>query len=335
MVTKQLEQIINPIYQVGGSVRDELIGLTPKDYDYATPLSPDEIETAIRAAGKKPYLIGKRFGTVGVMIEGQMVEITTFRSEQYTPKSRKPNVEFVKDIVQDLSRRDFTVNSMAKRGYKLIDPFKGMDDARDGIIRCVGNPRERYREDPLRMLRAARFASQLNFTIEENTEKKVTEMAYKILEVSKERWVMELDKLLMSNFPNLGLDFLMRTRLLNFMIPELSLQLGYCQNSPYHKMELWEHTVTVVCNVERNINIRWGALLHDVAKPFTRTNKADRSNYIMHELLGADMVERIGRHLKWSNDRIKTVKHLVLTHMEETNPMRQADFIGKRKETDA
>ena len=124
----EVEKIVSPIYLVGGSVRDEMMGRVPKDYDFASPLSPDEIESAIRAAGKKPYLVGKRFGTVGVKIATELVEITTFRTEKYHAGSRKPEVEFVRDINVDLSRRDFTINAMAKRGEHLIDPFSGADD---------------------------------------------------------------------------------------------------------------------------------------------------------------------------------------------------------------
>jgi tRNA nucleotidyltransferase (CCA-adding enzyme) len=181
------------------------------------------------------------------------------------------------------------------------------------------------------MLRVARFASQLDFTIEENTEKQTKQFAHKILEVSRERWVLEMDKLLMTSVPSIGLDFLARTKLLNFMFPELSLQVNYNQNSPYHDLELWEHTKIVVDNTPADINIRWASLLHDIAKPFVRTDKENRSNYIKHDLLGAEIVEKIARYLKWSNDRRECVKNLVLNHLKDDSPLRQADFIGKKK----
>ena len=330
--TIELEKIISPVYLVGGSVRDELLGKTPKDYDYTTPLTPDEIEAAIKAAGKRAYTVGKRFGTIGVMLDGEMVEITTFRTEKYSEGSRKPSVEYVTEITQDLGRRDFTINAMAKRGTKLIDPFEGQKDLEVKSIRCVGNPKARFKEDPLRILRAARFASQLEFSVEENTEKKAKEVSHRILTVSKERWVMELDKILMTRKPSIGLDFLMRNKLFSFMIPELAIQDGYDQNSPYHDMELWKHTLTVVDNVPAEINLRWASLLHDMGKPFVRTNKPDRSNYIKHDLLGAELVKRLASILRWSNDRKDKVSELVLNHMLETSPMRQADYIGKRVE---
>jgi tRNA nucleotidyltransferase (CCA-adding enzyme) len=328
-VYEKVKAIVDPVYMVGGCVRDELLGTIPDDYDFATPLLPDEIEQKIRQAGKRAYNVGKRYGTVGVKIDGQLVEITTFRNEHYTPGSRKPQVGFVKDITADLSRRDFTINAMAKRDGKLIDPFGGQEDLKNRVVRCVGNARERFKEDPLRMLRVARFMSKLDFAVDADTLDKTEEMSYKILEVSRERWTMEMDKLLVTRNPVIGLRFMMDTKLFNFMIPEISLQNGYDQNSPYHAMPLWEHTMVVVDNVAADVELRWAALLHDIAKPFVRHDRPDRSNYIKHDMLGAEMVERIALHLKWSNSRRENVKNLVATHLKDDNPLRKADFIGK------
>lgn len=329
LIYDEVKKIINPVYMVGGCVRDELLGREPKDYDFTTPLTPEEVEKAIKKAGRKAYLIGKKFGTLGVKINGQMVEITTFRNEKYIKGSRKPNVTFVKDITADLSRRDFTINAIAKRDGHYIDPFNGREDLKKRIIRCVGKPNERFKEDPLRMLRVARFASQLGFEIDEDLEKKARQLAYKILEVSKERWVMELDKLLTTQMPSEGLRFLARTRLLNYIIPELSLQVNYNQNSPYHGFALWIHTLWVVDSCPNDIELRWGALLHDIAKPFVRTDKVDKSNYIHHDLLGKEIVEKIALYLKWSNRRRENVKDLVLNHLLDTSPLKYADKSAK------
>jgi putative nucleotidyltransferase with HDIG domain len=322
----KVEAIVSPVYQVGGSVRDELLGKEPKDYDFSTPLSPDDIEAAVRAAGKHPYLIGKRFGTVGMKIDGQLVEVTTFRTETYQEGSRKPQVEFVDDITHDLSRRDFTINAIAKRGDRYIDPFGGRLDFLERVIKAVGKPQDRYKEDPLRMLRAARFASQLGFTIESNTEGQAMRMCHRILMVSRERWMIELDKLLLTDKPSIGLKFLARTRLLNFMLPELALQVGYDQNSPYHALPLWDHTLAVVDATPADLDLRWTALLHDIGKPFVRTEKPDRSNYIKHDLLGAELVTRLALYLKWSNDRRDAVTDLVLNHMRPDSPLRPYDM---------
>jgi tRNA nucleotidyltransferase/poly(A) polymerase len=195
---------------------DEILGGTPSDYDYATPMLPDDIEQAVRDLGRRPVLVGKRFGTVGFKWEGDWVEVTTFRSEIYG-KTRKPEVEFVSTISEDLSRRDFTINAIAKRKGKYIDPFGGREDIQNGIIRAVGNPTMRFKEDPLRMLRACRFVSQLGFTIEPDTLKSMQKHANRILSVSKERWVQELDKLLIGDNVADGLESLRESGLLKFI----------------------------------------------------------------------------------------------------------------------
>jgi tRNA nucleotidyltransferase (CCA-adding enzyme) len=324
-----VKKVVSEVYQVGGSVRDEVLGKTPKDYDFATPLSPDEIEAKIRAAHKKPYLIGKKFGTVGMKIDGQFIEITTFRKETYEKGNRKPDVEFVTDLKEDLSRRDFTINAMAK-GDDLYDPFGGRLDILERVIKCVGIPKHRFKEDPLRILRAARFASQLGFEIEHLTESTMKRMAPSILNVSKERWVLELDKILQTDKPSIGLDILMRNRLFNFMIPELSLQLGYDQNSDYHTLTLWEHTKRVVDGVPNDLDLRWAALFHDIAKPFVPTpNSKGRSKYLEHDRLGYELVIQIAHHLKWPNNRTKAVSDLVRWHLKENSPLKPADNSAK------
>lgn len=330
---EQVREIVQPVYMVGGSVRDIYLNRIPGDFDFTTPLKPDEIEQAIRNAGRKPYLVGKRFGTIGVKIDGQMIEITTFRAEKYEMGSRKPHVEFVKNLTSDLSRRDFTINAMAIRDKgNLIDPFGGLKDIQNRTIRAVGSARTRFKEDPLRMLRASRFASQLGFGIEETTLKRMTDMSHKILEVSKERWMIELDKLLLGDYTFTGCHYLMESRLLNFMIPELALQKNYDQNSRYHDLSLWEHTMGVVKVVPKDINMRWAALLHDIAKPFVRVDKVGRSVYAKHDILGEEIVERLARHLKWSNERRNAVKELVRNHLEDDSPLRGYDNMYKNKE---
>ncbi len=328
-ICNKVNAIISPLFLVGGAVRDVLLNKEPKDYDFTTSLSPDEVENKVRNAGRRVYLIGKKFGTIGFKIDSIFVEVTTFRTEEYKEKNRKPNVEFVKNIEEDLKRRDFTINAMAiecDNYLKLIDMFEGKRHLDDKIITCVGNARQRFKEDPLRMLRACRFASQLNYTIAQDTFETMSEMSYKILEVSKERWVVELDKLLTGSNPSIGLDYLMTSKLLNFMIPELSLQLNYNQNNPNHSKDLWTHTKTVVHNTSNDIIYRWSALLHDIGKPFVRhDNNKGYSNYIKHDLLGKEIVIKIANYLKWSNDRKDQVAELVLNHMNENSPLKNAD----------
>lgn len=327
--------IIDPVYLVGGCVRDFHLGRKVNDYDLCTPLTPDEIETRIKAAGKRCLDIGKKFGTLGIRHNGEVIEITSFRKEQYKPGSRKPDVEFIGNINADLSRRDFTINAMAWRNSKVIDPFNGRQDLKDKLIKCVGNPTERFKEDPLRMLRACRFAGQLGYSIEEQTFKKMEEHAHNIMGVSKERYCIELDKLLMGDYVGDGLRFLFHSKLINYIIPELGLQYKFDQHSKYHVFYLHEHTVQTVENTPKDINLRWAALLHDVGKPFVfrekkRVNPEDPLQYgfYKHELVGTEIVDHIAQYLKWSNDRRDTVKSLVLHHEDEDSPLREADKIA-------
>jgi tRNA nucleotidyltransferase/poly(A) polymerase len=339
-VIDEVSKIIQPVYLVGGAVRNSILGLTPKDYDFATPLSPEEVEKAIRKAGRRVYGIGKKFGTLGFKVKDfseawQHVEVTTFRHEVYKNGSRKPEVSFVKNITADLSRRDFTINAMAIRDGKLIDPFNGFEDLHRMTIKCVGKPSHRFKEDPLRMLRAGRFASQLGFAIDEKAMIAVKNLNYKILEVSRERWMMELDKILMTEKPSIALDFFMETRLMNFMIPELALQYNYDQKSVYHDLTLWEHTKKALDATPADINLRWAILLHDIGKPFVRTDKYSegvwiKTNYVKHEMVGEKLVLMLADYLRWSNDRKKVVAHLVKNHLNDDSPLREYDMKGKK-----
>ena len=324
------DAVVGPAYLVGGSVRDALLGRECGDYDFATPLDPEHIEAAVRAAGRRAYTVGKRFGTIAFKLGGDTIEVTTFRTETYVDQTRRPDVVFVERLEDDLSRRDFTINAMAMDAERgLVDPFGGRDDLALGLIRAVGNPRERFREDPLRMLRAARFASQLEFAVDAETISAARRLAHRILWVARERWVTELDKLLVGPGVASGLRLLAEMDLLRFLLPELQLQVGYDQRSPYHDRELFEHTLGVVVATPPDVTLRWAALLHDVGKPYVRVDKDDRSTYVRHDLIGAEIVERIGLYLKWGNRRREEVSQLVRDHMREDSPLRAADDSAK------
>lgn len=368
MIEKMLEEInriMKPykVYAVGGCVRDYLLGVEPKDYDFCTDASPVVIEKKIKSKSMRAYLTGKRFGTLGckVKIDGKyyFVEITTFRTEQYEEGNRKPKVKFVKTITEDLSRRDFSINAMAIRLNKngkvrIIDPFNGQEDLKNKIIRCVNNPKLRFKEDSLRMLRCIRFACRFGFKIEKKTLEKMKKMSVHLLDISKERWMMELDKILQSKNVRLGLELLWEIGAFKWMIPELVLQSNYDQNSQYHNWKLDCHTINVVQAIRNDtddLNLLWAGLLHDIAKPFVRTdkvtevndgdfilgnnpkikpnNKIFKTNYINHEILGAEMVDRIATHLKWSKERREKVVELVRNHLEEDCPLRRYDNLGK------
>jgi putative nucleotidyltransferase with HDIG domain len=323
--------VISPAYLVGGSVRDALLGRPSGDFDFATPLDPDRIESAVRASGRRPYLVGKRFGTIAFKLGGETIEVTTFRTETYAEQTRRPEVVFVDRLEDDLSRRDFTINAMALDvDGSLVDPFGGREDLELGLIRAVGDARERFREDPLRMLRAARFAAQLEFEVDAETIAASQKLSHRILFVARERWVAELDKLLVGPGVSAALRLLAQMDLLRYLLPELQLQVGHDQNSPYHDLDLFEHTLGVVEATPADVILRWAALLHDIGKPFARAEKPDRSTYIRHEMIGAELAEKIGLYLTWGNRRREDVTRLVLEHMSAESPLRTADDSAKK-----
>lgn len=230
------------VYLVGGSVRDLVMGNTPKDYDFTTSMLPEEMTEKVKAAGRRVYTIGEKFGTIGfkVPIEGhnitredgqtvvdsktfyEYVEVTTFRSEVYTSKSRKPEVAFVASLDEDLARRDFTFNAMVLRSDgSIYDPFGGKLDIYAKQIKTVGMPKDRIQEDPLRIFRAARFAARYGFNIDPNFIGKARQLADRIFDVSVERWVQEMDKLLTSQGAHIGLNELHKMGVLCRILPEL------------------------------------------------------------------------------------------------------------------
>lgn len=293
---REVEATVSPVYLVGGSVRDLIIGRTPKDYDFCTPLSPDEIETQVKAAGRRAYLTGKRFGTIGFKCRGQFIEVTTFRSELYQPGNRKPEVEFVSDLQTDLSRRDFTFNAIAWKDGQFFDPFGGRLDILGRKIKAVGEAKDRFKEDPLRMLRAARFASQLQFVVDPNMIGKIRKMPQKIQDISRERWVQELDKLLLTDDPSIGFLFLMNTQLLKYMIPELWLN--------FRNPSTLAETIEEITANTKDADVRWGALLWNVGVIFVDDNGIDYAlNFERHRPMGKEISKGIGLRLKFSNQR--------------------------------
>jgi putative nucleotidyltransferase with HDIG domain len=345
-VMEEMTKIISPIYLVGGAVRDYVMKREINDFDFTTPLTPDEILDALHKGNPGRWVgeIGKRFGTIQTKIYLPKsdcfvkVEVTTFRAEVYTDGSRKPEVKFTKHLHEDLSRRDFTINAMAIRirdgKMVIIDPFGGLDDIENHTIRAVGSARTRFKEDPLRMLRGIRFASTLDFGIEEITMKRMTDGAIQILNVSKERWMLELDKILMSDESIFGLTLLADSRLINYMIPELAIQVDYNQMTPHHDFTLWEHTVKVVAACPKDIILRWAALLHDVGKPYVakvKDNNPGQKNYMGHELIGAEMVGKIGPYLKWKTDQTKAVMAMVKNHLDDKSPLKGYDSGAQKR----
>lgn len=261
------------LFAVGGCVRDTLLGVVPKDWDYATNLTPDEMEPLIRAAGRKVYETGRRFGTLGFKVEVdgiyELVEVTTYRTEYYDGRSRRPDVVYAKTLIEDLSRRDATFNAIAYDGEKLFDPFGGRLDLHRGLIKSVGAPKDRIAEDPLRMLRFARFAARYGFMIDPNFIGKARQLADRIYNVSVERWVQELDKLLTSEYADAGIKALIDMGLWQRILPELTNHNFLVQSFTDDPDEAWKNLLTNIYanrKLERYIN-------YGIAKRLKFSNK--------------------------------------------------------------
>lgn len=306
-IIAKVKEVIEPVYLVGGSVRDMLLNREPKDYDFTTPLTPDEIEERVRAAGRRVYDVGKKYGTIGFLVlnpydnhNHYKVEVTTFRKEQYQPGSRKPSeVEFVKDLREDLSRRDFTINAIAYDGQDYIDPFGGRIDILERKIKAVGKAKDRFKEDPLRMLRAARFSAQLGFDIDPNLIGFIRKMARTIYTVSRERWVQEMDKLLAADECQRGLDALAQSYLLRYMLPEV--QLAYIERV-YIEPER-DIMLEALKSAPHDADVRWAIFLAGIGLPFA----SDPANSSMARDVGSELVKGIAARLKFSNARTELV----------------------------
>lgn len=311
------------LYMVGGTVRDVLLHRGESaDADLATDAHPDEIKRLV--APTKPgavVLVGERFGTVRLLYDANIVEITTFRTERYNPESRKPEVCFGTDLEEDLRRRDFTINAMARdplNGH-IIDPFDGRRDLEAHILRAVGDePDKRFDEDPLRLLRAVRFAAQLDFSLEMETRLSIARQANKLQKISRERIRDEMNKLLLSQHPAKGLDLLVELGLIEWIIPEV-LELRGVSQQPQPRAaaskDVYAHVLRVVERSSPRLATRWSALLHDIAKPRTRTVEDHKVHFFGHEDVGAYMARDILKRLHFDRDFIDSVSRIVRLHM--------------------
>ncbi|MGH7541396.1 MAG: CCA tRNA nucleotidyltransferase [Gemmatimonadota bacterium] len=306
------------LYLVGGVVRDLVLGrLAPDaDTDFATDATPAETSRLLRGWADARYLVGVRFGTVGARRHGRMLEITTFREERYPEDERKPAVTFAKDIDTDLSRRDFTINAMAVRlpDGEFVDPFEGVRDLAAKRLDTPLEPEVAFSDDPLRMLRAARFVSQLGVTPAPRVLEAVGRMRERLRIVSKERIREELDKLLLGEAPGEGLALLVQTGLADEFLPELAaLQLE--QDPVQRHKDVLRHTFAVVDRCEPDLVLRLAALLHDVGKPVTRQITPEGVSFHHHEVVGARMAETRLRELRYPNSVVDDVRRLVELHL--------------------
>jgi poly(A) polymerase len=306
------------LYLVGGVVRDLVMGrLVPDaDTDLATDASPAETSRILRGWAEALYLVGVRFGTVGARRHGRVLEITTFREERYPEDERKPAVTFAKDIQTDLSRRDFTINAMAVRlpDGEFVDPFEGVRDLAAKRLDSPLEPELAFSDDPLRMLRAARFVAQLDVSPAPRVLDAIGGMRERLRIVSAERIREELDKLLLGDEPARGLALLVETGLSDEFLPELSaLQM---EQDPVHRhKDVLRHTFAVVERCEPDVALRLAALLHDVGKPSTRRITAEGVSFHHHEVVGARMAEERLRALRYPNAMIEDVRKLIELHL--------------------
>ncbi|MCP2340544.1 poly(A) polymerase [Actinomadura rupiterrae] len=308
---------------VGGPVRDALLRRPTKDVDLTTDAPPQRILELIDGWADAVWTIGIEFGTVGLRKDGHELEITTYRSETYDPKSRKPEVAYGTSLVEDLRRRDFAVNAMAVKlpAYEFVDPFGGLTDLGAGLLRTPGRPEDSFGDDPLRMLRAARFASQLGFSVAPDVVAAMTEMASRIEIVSAERIRDELSKLLCGAHPREGLALLVDTGLAAHVLPELPKLRLEIDEHHRHK-DVYEHSLIVleqaIAQEEDgpDLVLRLAALLHDIGKPKTRRfESGGRVSFHHHEVVGAKMARKRLTELRYPKDVIGEVSRLVELHL--------------------
>jgi poly(A) polymerase len=327
-------------YLVGGSVRDLLLGLDPAevDFDLTTDARPDEIESIVRGWADAVWVQGKRFGTIGCRYKGRDYEITTHRAEAYSPDSRKPDVVFGDDVEVDLSRRDFTVNAMALAlpEPELIDPHGGVVDLAAKRLRTPLSPDESFSDDPLRMLRAARFIAGYGLTPDDELVDAVRRMHDRLEIVAAERVRMELDKLMVVERPGTGLWFLVDTGLAEEFLPELP-GLALEQDPIHRHKDVLAHTIAVVENTSQDKILRLAALFHDVGKPKTRSfGSRGKVSFHHHEVVGARMTRERMQALRYPTDEVEAVTKLVELHLRfHTYRMGWTDSAVRRYVRDA
>ena len=314
----KLEEVGYEAYMVGGCVRDAVLGTEPGDWDICTIALPEQIIKCFEE--HRTIKTGMKHGTITLVLEENNFEITTYRVDGIYSDSRRPDtVEFVSDLKKDLLRRDFTINAMAyspKSG--IIDFFGGQDDLKAGLIRCVGDADERFKEDALRIIRALRFASALGFTIERSTADSCIANKRLLSKIAVERISCELNKLITGQ----GVFHV----LMNFIpvitkiIPEIAPMILFEQNSRYHCFDVFHHTVTSINFAPNDVIVRQALLFHDIAKPQCYTEDEHGGHFYGHPQMGAEITKEILLRLKYSNEAIESITELVLLHDEEICP---------------
>lgn len=318
---KKVSEIINRLqsngyeaYAVGGCVRDSILGREPQDWDITTSAKPEQVKALFE------YTIdtGIQHGTVTVMLDHEGFEVTTYRIDGEYEDARHPKeVIFTSQLIEDLKRRDFTINAMAYNETDgLVDAFDGIGDLQRKVIRCVGNPMERFTEDALRILRAVRFAAQLDCVIDQATQEAITRLAPNLAKISAERIQVELVKLLVSPHPG-RMRQIYELGIADVILPEFSVMMNTEQNNPYHIYTVGEHSVRATEFVAANKALRIAAFLHDVAKPACKNpDENGIDHFYRHAEQGAQMARVILRRLKFDNDTIGKVTGLIRGHAD-------------------
>lgn len=313
---------------VGGPVRDALLGRETHDLDFTTNASPDDILKIVTPVSTAQWDIGRAFGTIGARVQGEQVEITTYRADSYDGVTRKPTVEFGDTIDGDLVRRDFTVNSMALQvpAVKLVDPTGGVEDLVAGVLRTPADPRVSFGDDPLRMLRAARFSAQLGFRIDDATAEAITELRETLKIVSPERIQSELVRLMQTDDPVRGIRALVDTGLIDEFLPEVT-ELRLEVDEHHHHKDVYEHSLTVLSQAIElehsrhpgaapDVPLRIAALLHDIGKP--RTRKLEAGGVVTfhhHDVVGSRMARKRLQALRFDTDTTDAVATLIELHL--------------------
>jgi len=313
---------------VGGPVRDAFLGRPAKDLDFTSNATPDEILAVLKTLTKSTWDIGRDFGTIGALVDGEQVEITTYRSDSYDQQTRKPIVEFGDSLEVDLSRRDFTVNALALRlpELVLVDPSGGVEDLIEGILRTPSTPAISFGDDPLRMLRAIRFSAQLGFDLDAETMDALRTMGESLTIISAERIRDEFSKLLLTPAPRRGIELLVETGLAELVMPEIpALRLE--RDEHHHHKDVYQHSLTVLdqaIELEESrgsfdgpdLVLRLAALMHDIGKPATRRlEPGGVVTFYHHDVVGSKIAKKRLRELRFDNDTINDVARLIELHL--------------------
>ncbi|MEZ0364918.1 CCA tRNA nucleotidyltransferase [Mycobacterium sp. pUA109] len=314
------------LFLVGGSVRDALLGRLSPDLDFTTDARPDRVQRIVRSWADALWDTGIEFGTVGVGKDDHRLEITTFRADSYDQVSRNPEVRFGDRLEDDLVRRDFTANAMAVRVTptgpgEFLDPLGGLAALRAGVLDTPSAPQVSFGDDPLRMLRAARFVAQLGFTVAPRVRAAIEEMAPQLGRITAERVAAELDKLMLGADPVAGVDLIVQTGMGEVVLPEIGGMQMAIDEHHQHK-DVYQHSLTVLRQAIAledegpDLVLRWAALLHDIGKPATRRHEANGGvSFHHHEVVGAKMTRKRMRALKYSKQMVDDVSQLVYLHL--------------------